>query len=477
MKICFFNFLNSGVAKTINEIIKGINLGETAVFCGAGISRDSGMPIVNQLVPYILQKLEVSGEHIKLLLDIDNNPNIPFEAFMESIHERYNPELIFDIYKQGEPNTNHILLAKLIKAGKIRTIVTTNFDKLIEKALLIEPNSMIQGKDYELLYKEKDFDSIDWNKDQIRLIKIHGSIDDKEAMAITIKQIASQKLSQARFAVIKNVFSSGNHKRVLILGYSSSDVFDLSPQIQAIDGHHKLVYYIQHKNISKVESILEQHDKNPFKRYYNSQRLYYNTGDLIKVIWESGLIKNEPYKQFTSTTNWQENIDKWHLQNIQKYSEEFRYVIPASIFFKMGIFKLSLKYYEQALKIAKEIGDKRGKEISLGNLGAVLSHLGEYRKALEYLEQALKIAKEIKNRQGEGFGFGSIGTLYNSLGEYRKAIEYYEQALKIAKAIVDKSSEGLWFGSLGDAYNKLGEYARSIEYYEHALKIAKEIVS
>lgn len=126
---------NSKVTETINEIIKGINSGETVIFCGAGISRDSGLPIVNQIVPDILYKLSVPEDDIKLLLDNDKNPKIPFEAFMESIQERYNPELIYDIYGQGEPNTNHLLLAKLVKADKLRTIVTTNFDKLIEKAL------------------------------------------------------------------------------------------------------------------------------------------------------------------------------------------------------------------------------------------------------------------------------------------------------------------------------------------------------
>jgi hypothetical protein len=36
------------------------------------------------------------------------------------------------------PNTNHRWLAKLVRAGKLKTIYTTNFDQLIENALLIE---------------------------------------------------------------------------------------------------------------------------------------------------------------------------------------------------------------------------------------------------------------------------------------------------------------------------------------------------
>jgi len=159
---------NSEVDTIINEVKKGINLGETVVFFGAGISRDSGLPIVNQLVPYILDKLELPPEDIRLILKKDNSPKIPFEAFMETIQENSNPGLIFDIYEQGVPNTNHILLSKLIKEGKLKTIVTTNFDKLIERALSMEPNALIQGRDYDLLYKEQDFENINWNNDRTR---------------------------------------------------------------------------------------------------------------------------------------------------------------------------------------------------------------------------------------------------------------------------------------------------------------------
>jgi len=127
------------------------------------------------------------------------------------------------------------------------------------------------------------------------VIKIHGSVDDKEVMAITLKQVASQVLTKGRSAIIKNVFAKGYHKSVLILGYSSSDIFDLSPQIQAISENQKKVIYVQHINFSdnpNVEDIKEQKEKNPFKKYKNSIRLYYETSELLKKICKSIIDKN-----------------------------------------------------------------------------------------------------------------------------------------------------------------------------------------
>jgi tetratricopeptide (TPR) repeat protein len=141
----------------------------------------------------------------------------------------------------------------------------------------------------------------------------------------------------------------------------------------------------------------------------------------------------------------------------------------------LGETSKAIEYYEQALKISKEIGDRSGEENSLGNLGTAYLDLGETSKAIEYYEQALKSAKETSNRNGEAVWLGNMGLAYMDLGELRKTIEYYEQALKISKEIRDRSGEAVWLGNLGKVYHDLGELGKAIEYYEQALKISKEI--
>ena len=109
----------------------------------------------------------------------------------------------------------------------------------------------------------------------------------------------------------------------------------------------------------------------------------------------------------------------------------------------------------------------------LGNIGLVYHYLGKMRKAIEYYEQALKIAQEMENRRIEGSTLGNLGRVYSDLGEPRKAIEYYERALKITQEIGDRHEEGNILGNLGIAYKNLGETRKAIEYYEQALKIAQ----
>ena len=68
--------------------------------------------------------------------------------------------------------------------------------------------------------------------------------------------------------------------------------------------------------------------------------------------------------------------------------------------------------------------------------------LGEARKAIEFYEQALIIDREIGDRRYEGNSQGNLGNAYAALGEARKAIEFYEQALIIAREIGDRRGEG-----------------------------------
>jgi tetratricopeptide (TPR) repeat protein len=141
----------------------------------------------------------------------------------------------------------------------------------------------------------------------------------------------------------------------------------------------------------------------------------------------------------------------------------------------LGDYRKAIAYYEQALAIDDETGDRKGKGYRLGALGAAYNSLGDYRKAFAYYEQALAIADEIGDRKVKGYRLGGLGDSYYGLGDYQKAIANFEQALAIDDEIGDRKGKGYRLGALGTAYNSLGDYRKAIAYYEQALAIADEI--
>ena len=146
-----------------------------------------------------------------------------------------------------------------------------------------------------------------------------------------------------------------------------------------------------------------------------------------------------------------------------------------NVFRLLGEYVKAKEYYEKALAISTDIGDREGEGKWYGNLGNVFGSLGEYVKAKEYYEKALAISTEIGDRAGEGGWYGNLGNVFRFLGEYVKAKEYYQKALAISTDIGDREGEGTWYGNLGNVFRLLGEYVKAKEYYEKALAISTDI--
>ena len=146
-----------------------------------------------------------------------------------------------------------------------------------------------------------------------------------------------------------------------------------------------------------------------------------------------------------------------------------------TIYRSLGQFERAIHCYNQALDVARGLGDRQVEGATLGSLGLVYRHLGQIEQAIGLYEQALTIAREMGERQREGVQLGHIGTACLALGQVERAIRLYEQALTIAREFGDRRREGIRLGSLGNAYRVLGQLERAMGFYEQALTIAREI--
>ena len=100
----------------------------------------------------------------------------------------------------------------------------------------------------------------------------------------------------------------------------------------------------------------------------------------------------------------------------------------------------------------------------MGNLGLAYDDLGDPRKAIEYHDQALKIARKIGDRRGEGAALGNLGSGLRLIWAIpRKAIEYHDQALKIRPQ--DRGQTGLKGACLGQPGLCLRRSGRSPQGY------------
>ncbi len=121
-----------------------------------------------------------------------------------------------------------------------------------------------------------------------------------------------------------------------------------------------------------------------------------------------------------------------------KYMKGMVYDILGSLYTKDQKLKLSYSYYEKALPIFEEFGDKARVNATLSNMSNTLINLKDYDKAEKLL---LKIEQDLSNDK-DAFAL-NIQTNYNALlklyeekGDYKKALYYSEKEKTIKDSLI-----------------------------------------
>jgi tetratricopeptide (TPR) repeat protein len=439
---------------------------EFAVFCGAGISVHSGMPTAGQLVARILRHLPMSDED----RDAIHSSILPFEAFLDTLNVGADLTPLLTLFKSGSPNANHRALARLAKKGYIHTICTTNFDLLIERALLSE--GLVQAHDFNVYHTPDQFDSIPWDGRGISIIKLHGSAEDLPSLVATLRQVAARHRNNAQERLIKRIFSSGPHEAVLVLGYSCSDIFDISPQIEAIKTAYKTITIVDHvasvpDASTAIQPVQLKADHNPFHAARAGVRARIDTDSLISALFT---LSEGHFVTESGITPWADSVVAWAKSLIAKGAGAPSRVV-GRLFENLTDATRAKHYFQHALATARSAEDFSLQAQSLADLGRIATSTGAYDAAVAYHSQSLALAHEMKDTRGIASQLGNLGNAYHNLGKDREAIDHHTQSLALAREIGDMSIEAHELGNLALSYRSRGEYARGAELHREAIRV------
>jgi hypothetical protein len=218
---------------SLTSLEKAIAEGELVIFSGAGVSAGapSSLPGWKALNAAIFRALRTRLEESLGRKDWLAEP----ESFLDSARnaDRFPPDYQAQVIEEmcGDryfralqaldvdvTNSAHNGIAALAAAGAVRAIVTTNFDRLIERAL------ERQGIAYEAAFDTAGFIRIRDRLtagcgDPLPVIKIHGSTSDHLSMIDTLKQRRKGR-SRAIEECLEGLFTS----YWLYLGFSAVDL-------------------------------------------------------------------------------------------------------------------------------------------------------------------------------------------------------------------------------------------------------------
>src|SRR5436305_4557738 len=100
----------------------------------------------------------------------------------------------------------------------------------------------------------------------------------------------------------------------------------------------------------------------------------------------------------------------------------------------------ALRCYQEALRIRREINDRRGEGVTLNNIGAVYRTIGRGENALQYLRGALQIRNEVGDVEGKGMTLWNIGLLYYEWHQYEVSLAALLLAEKFLEEVQSPSA-------------------------------------
>ncbi|CAH1272772.1 TTC28 [Branchiostoma lanceolatum] len=143
--------------------------------------------------------------------------------------------------------------------------------------------------------------------------------------------------------------------------------------------------------------------------------------------------------------------------------------------YEMRDYEEALEWYQKHLKIGQEIGEGKEEINALIAMGNALRFLGKIEQAKSHLTTALQMAQQTENQHGQMSVYLSMGDLQREqLHSPRTSIHYYEQALSLARQLMNRVEEALAYERLGLAYFDMGEYEKALEWHKKHLDMSQD---
>lgn len=133
-----------------------------------------------------------------------------------------------------------------------------------------------------------------------------------------------------------------------------------------------------------------------------------------------------------------------------------------------------LALLEEALGLARQLGDKRLEGKVLHSWGDQHFSSGEFSAAMEKLERAARLFEQTDSRANLARVLTSMGRVQRAHGHPQQAIPFYRRALKIQEEIGDKEGIVQSLNAIAVTYNLMEDYREAGEHFERALAVARE---
>jgi len=134
----------------------------------------------------------------------------------------------------------------------------------------------------------------------------------------------------------------------------------------------------------------------------------------------------------------------------------------------------ALAYTQEALNLATEINDERGKAAAYNNLGVAYRNQGALDKALEYYITSMKLYTTLDNKEGIATTKNNIANIYSIKKDYAQAMRYLEESFSLFTQLKDETKIIGSMNNLGNLYSDIHLFEKAYKYYSEAYQLSEK---
>ena len=227
----------------------------------------------------------------------------------------------------------------------------------------------------------------------------------------------------------------------------------------------------------EIASLLEKRFPDRLKEWASVLAFHYQSaGDLERSVeyFLMAADQEKRYSDYTSALSHYKEAEGFCQELEDKEGLIYSLEGIGVTYYRMGRFDRAREEIEKAIKIAEEEHSERIAQL-YGTLALILRDSGEYDEAASYYEKAIPLFEETGDKKMLSAIYQNLAGLYLSRSNYEEALSLYEKSLDLAiQSDRLNISADIRF-SMGHIYDILGKRDLSEQSYKEALEIEKHL--
>ncbi|WP_420644352.1 tetratricopeptide repeat protein [Candidatus Leptofilum sp.] len=179
-------------------------------------------------------------------------------------------------------------------------------------------------------------------------------------------------------------------------------------------------------------------------------------------------------EQFPQAFETAQNIEKLAVTKEDEEVQCDALATQGQILIDSGEEVIANKKLNEALEIAKKIGDKRRQMNAVGAMGNYCMTIASADKAEAYFRQARQLAHEVGDRQAEIGFHGNIGTILEWKGHLQEASQIFSDVAAFVHEVGNSSAELQAYRHLVNVHSKMNDLANVVIYAQQGVSLAQE---